>query len=768
MFRSSKKIFSFPMRLNFVYAAMIGLVVSGYLYIYYSIQSFFKYDPEIFIVISSLAIVIAAFGFAPLEKRLQVITDKVFFKRNTGYQDTIFKMIKEMVSCLDLEVFKKLIVDIIYNEMRVSGVAFYLRSADKRNYVLAKSKRFKNPRQIVAGAPFIKLLQAEKKIIIKGQERSTALAEILKTCPGEAIVPFFEKEELTGFIMIGAKLSGEDFYKDDIRLLETISHQCVIGLQNSRLHETSQVKIKELTTLLELSRIISSTLDSNEILHSVIKLVVNVIGVDRGILFLYDSKKDEIYSAAGYGASKKNILGITLPIKDSVLGRVFKAGKPVYIPHTTRKTEYVKRLGVKSYVVVPMKAKDKVIGLLTMDNAVSRRSLVNTNMDYLSLIAGQMAVAIENSKLYEDAKEKLRQLSQLNENIMQLQNYNQNILMTMPSAVISFDNTGKIKTFNNTAEVISGLSFDEVKDKTAKQLWRDNPSLLKALTQECSNVELSYQNKKEDTVTLNINTRVLKNTSSHKIGMISVLTDMSEIKMLEKQVRRSDRVTSLGTMVAGIAHEIKNPLTSLKLFIQLMEENKRDPNFWEEYGSVITAEVGRLEVIVENFLGFARTKEVDMRKVKVKDITDKVYQLVKAQCSKENVEVQVVVDDSFEVKADLHKMQQVFLNLILNAVQAMPKDRRHKGKIVLHAELDKTKDQVRIALVDNGTGIPKENLEKLFTPFFTTKQKGTGLGLSIVHKIIEEHDGTIQVESELGRGTVFYIVLPLLKEKVTV
>jgi signal transduction histidine kinase len=243
--------------------------------------------------------------------------------------------------------------------------------------------------------------------------------------------------------------------------------------------------------------------------------------------------------------------------------------------------------------------------------------------------------------------------------------------------------------------------------------------------------------------------------------MLSVLTDISELKMLEQQVRRSDRVSALGTMVAGVAHEIKNPLTSMKMFVQLMEEHKHDKNFWEEYGSIIATEVERLETIIEDFLGFARTPEVNIKPVCLKDIVNKVFQLVKTQSRKENVDIAMNIEEDMAINCDTQKIMQVFLNLILNAIQAMPQDRAEKGSVEFNARKDVANKKVAIQVKDNGIGISKENLDKLFTPFFTTKIKGNGLGLSIAHKIIEEHQGTIDVKSEIGKGTTFFISLPL-------
>ncbi len=752
---------------NFVYAGLIGLVIGAYLYIVFSLQTIFKYSPDLYIIIDTIALVIAALGFYPLEQKLRVITDNYFYKNRSGNHQTLSRLLQNMVTCLELNSLTDLVVNTIYNEMKVKSLSFYLITPDKKYYKLLKQKNSRQPAAISSSDTFIKYIEKSSTVLLKDQLpiEDIPILDYFTQHQTESVVPFRENNELQGFLLLDHKLSGDPFLPEDLRLLELIGHQIVVGLQNARLYESSQNKVKELTTMVEISRLISSTLDSNQILKNIIKIVVEVSDVDRGILFLYDETKQSLFSVSGHGASEKDVLGITLEVGNSVLGRVFKAGKPVYIPHTTRNTEYVQRLGVDSYIVVPMKAKDKVIGLLAMDNASSKRTLENINMEFLVGLAGQMAITIENARLYEEARHKVKELSLLNENISTLQSYNENILKSMPSGVLSLDLENKIVTLNSTAENILGVAFGKAKHKPAAEVWADFPELSNALTQEGANQELEYKLHGK-IKNLSISTKILHDPQGQKTGLLSVVTDMSEFKNLEKQVRRSDRVTALGTMVAGIAHEIKNPLTSMKLFTQLMEENKNNPEFWAEYGSIISGEVTRLENIVENFLGFARTKEADMQAVSLKEVLENVYKLTKTQSSKENVEIKLAVTEDVKIKADTQKLMQVFLNLVLNAVQSMPKDRTEKGQIALVSEIDRVHDQVRISIIDNGCGIPKENLEKLFTPFFTTKQKGTGLGLSIVHKIIEEHDGKIQVESEIGKGTIFYITLPLVKAEV--
>lgn len=753
-----------------LYAAMLGLVFGGYIGALAIIHSFFKYDPEIFMIINSLAIVFAAVGFAPLEKALQQWTDNVFYKKRAGYHETLKALLTKMIACLDLKQLTKLIVDTIYNEVKVDSLAMYIKDENKNCFVL-KNQRYRKGlscQTIGLENELVSYFQNNNNVIIREKiNRRHSIKQILIAKKIAVIVPFYEEKNLAGFLLLGEKLSGEPYLKEDINLLDSIGRQALIGLQNARLYEATQDKLKEQISLLEVGRLISSTLDFKKVINDIIKIVVDIAAVDRGILFLYDDKKKQLCSVVGYGASaKKDMEGIVLKVGDSVLGRIFKEGKPVYVPQVTRNTDYVRRLGAKAYLALPMKAKDKVIGLLAIDNVKSKKPLTNLNKEFLATLAGQLAVAIDNARLYDDAKRKVKELSSLNRDILKLQAHNENMLKTLPSGVLSFDNAGKIKSFNPMAELITGLKLLEVSNKNYRELWNNFPRLLAAFSTECSNKEILFKDHKGKKKPLNISTKKLIDKSGRKIGMLSVVTDMTNIKELETQVRRSDRVSVLGTMVAGIAHEIKNPLTSMKLFVQLMEENQQNPNFWREYGAIISGEVLRLEEIVENFLGFARVKDSNMEIKNIKILIEHVYRLVKTQSTQENVEVLLDLAEGLYVNADEQKMMQVFLNLILNAVQSMPAGIKNKGRVVVAADIDSEENQVVINIIDNGIGISEENLEKLWTPFFTTKQKGNGLGLSIVHKIIEEHAGAIAVESKIGRGTVFTIKLPLVAKKI--
>ena len=253
-----------------------------------------------------------------------------------------------------------------------------------------------------------------------------------------------------------------------------------------------------------------------------------------------------------------------------------------------------------------------------------------------------------------------------------------------------------------------------------------------------------------------------------------VLTDITTLKRLEMQIRRSDRLASLGTLSAGMAHEIKNPLVSIKTFAQLLPERYQDSDFRETFFSLIGHEVDRIDSLVNQLLRFARPAKPLLKPMHVHEILEKTLLLVGHRLYQKDVKLtrswHAEVDT---IHADSDQIEQVFLNFFLNALDAM----KSGGALTVATEIGSTeiwptalpgdpvdvREILRITVRDDGCGIKPEDVGHVFDPFFTTKDYGTGLGLSVVHGIVQEHGGQIEVESELDRGTSFHILLPLVR-----
>jgi len=260
--------------------------------------------------------------------------------------------------------------------------------------------------------------------------------------------------------------------------------------------------------------------------------------------------------------------------------------------------------------------------------------------------------------------------------------------------------------------------------------------------------------------------------TSDDIGLLTTVANQAAIaienaklsesmRSLEKSLHQMDKLSALGTFASSIAHEIKNPLASIKTFCQLVSQKFGDARFVDKFKTVVPAEIERLEYVLGQLLDFGKFSELHLNPVRIDAVIDDLLVLLHYEAFNHNVRiVKQYTDDIPPVMAAEEQLKQVFMNLILNAIQAMP----HGGELRIAASRTNhgaSPESVKIEFQDTGQGIPAEIMNNLFKPFFTTKPNGTGLGLSITHKIIREHGGTVGVQSEIGKGTVFTIVLPI-------
>jgi two-component system sensor histidine kinase HydH len=257
-------------------------------------------------------------------------------------------------------------------------------------------------------------------------------------------------------------------------------------------------------------------------------------------------------------------------------------------------------------------------------------------------------------------------------------------------------------------------------------------------------------------IPLSINSKSLIDESGETIGAIIIFRDLREIQILEKKVERTQRLASMGRMAAGIAREIRNPLSSIKGFAQYFR-NKFDKGSddWK-YADVIVSEVDRLNRVIQDLLNFAKPLNPKLQKIEIEKTVTHSLKLVEEDLNKKRINVSVKNENiSGYLLGDEDQLVQMFLNLFINAVEAT----EYGGKITIDVEQKEKHFQIKIT--DNGKGIDEGDIQKIFDPFFTMKKSGTGLGLAIVHRITEIHNGEISVTSKPKVGTTFIIKLPV-------
>ena len=392
-----------------------------------------------------------------------------------------------------------------------------------------------------------------------------------------------------------------------------------------------------------------------------------------------------------------------------------------------------------------------------------------------------------NQVLASQADVSTLKLMETNRKLKSLLEYHHCVLSSLKTGVIVVQKDGKVRTFNSGCRKITGLVEAEIADKTLGEFPENLKSVALALERTLAEGKsyiqdhMELKSSRHETVPVTMETSVLRAGNGEVIGAIATLKDVTLLRQMETQLVRSERFSALGEMAAGVAHEIKNPLNAIMGFSQRLGTKLQDPSL-KKYADIITEEVGRMDTIVNEVLEFSRPDKVHKEPAEAHRVLEETTTFLKEKLDNAGITVERdYAKDLPPVSMDVVKIRQVLLNLFLNAVQAMPKGGRltlrtrfleglvpqasgTQSEAAIYEQMFLQEKMVSITVEDSGCGIPKENLQKLFHPFFTTKTTGTGLGLSVCHKIITSHGGTLDVESELGKGSTFRIYLPLGEE----
>lgn len=356
-------------------------------------------------------------------------------------------------------------------------------------------------------------------------------------------------------------------------------------------------------------------------------------------------------------------------------------------------------------------------------------------------------------KLKEKEKELERLRAFAEEKAVRMEAYNENILQSVPSGVISIDNAMRIKSVNQAAERILGIAAKEAIDERFDNVFTE--PLITLLTEEktVSREECAYATKDNRNIWLGITSSKLKNASGEQIGLIFVFTDLTDIKQLRAQVELKQRLSQLGEMSAGIAHELRNSMSVISGYAKLLGR-KVDDTVKPTVHSIMT-EIQHMNRIISELLSFARPTDLSMGRVQLNEL---IGQIVDSSAEdRERVKITVRGVNGLCVNADEILLKQALSNIVVNAIEAMPDG----GTIDI--TMKEVHDRVEIEVKDSGSGIPEDIRQKIFLPFYTTKEEGIGFGLALVQKIIVSHGGSIEVHSKGGEGSAFVISLPAVE-----
>ncbi|HEX9975167.1 MAG TPA: ATP-binding protein [bacterium] len=409
--------------------------------------------------------------------------------------------------------------------------------------------------------------------------------------------------------------------------------------------------------------------------------------------------------------------------------------------------------------VRPFVLNDETLGLfrigLKTDHLDQSNNRMQRRMIIMSLVLG-LVVLIAVNFLTINQNYRI-----INQAYRRIQTYSGNILEHMTDAVIAIDREKRVTLFNNSASHLFGQSPDEVMNKPCHLcMTGDISPLVEAIEQGQTyrDIEKVIHFNDRRLIT-SISTSVLKNEDGEIESAFAVIKDLTEKRNLEETVRRKEKLTAMGQLASGVAHEIRNPLNAIGMISQRLGkefEPKSDAIEYHDLTRTVVTEVRRINEIIQQFLKFARPPELDLKRTNIEPLVKSVVKLTSSHAQEKGIEIAMNLNPIPDLLIDSNQMKQALLNIIQNSIEAI----QGKGAIQIQLKLADEREAI-IEIVDNGIGMSQETLSKIFNLYFTTKSTGTGLGLSLVHQIISQHDGRIEVESAVGKGTRFLIYIPI-------
>jgi PAS domain S-box-containing protein len=665
-------------------------------------------------------------------------------------------------------------------------------------------------------------------IDIKGdtpEARAWRLRHVV-TAPAESLtptlvsVPLIYRQHAIGVLVAirGRADSSEESYRDywtgeELEVVEVVAGVTAMLLENTRLLERDREHIHELSLLNSISsQFYHSMYELKRIRSIVVQRTREISAADLCELILPSTAEDtiswitpalrELLFHPKHGVQEPGSTPLIierLTIGEQALegtaiaarGRKLPTSVPTIL-HIYPHSEYLRQLpaNIKTFFAIPLisgstgggnkrtgevvarrgEAGQKVLGVLV--GAYYRPwKLRHEELVLLRVLASQASAILENMYLMAEVTEARTEARKLLRQVLDDQRLKELILESIPSGLITVDLNGNVTTFNSAAEAVLKYHLGEALGQPVQKildLRHFSPSLIDKEEQRSSLVTSDRYGRE---VVLDVAVSPLHDERGVHRGALITFNDVTSVHRLEEEKRRLDRLAALGEMAANVAHEVRNPLASIKTSVQLLlddlAKSSNDPAIFadeesrieaQESVSIVLKEVERLDAIVRDLLLFAKPRQLYRTPCNLLELSDRVLQMMQTHYEEAGIVVHRNYRPVPAVRVDVAQVEQVLFNLYLNAVQAMPDGG------VLSISCQEIPDWIELIVSDSGVGISPDQLEHIFQPFFTTKAHGIGLGLPITRRLVEDHHGYIFVESQLGYGTTITVKLPLMED----
>ncbi len=582
------------------------------------------------------------------------------------------------------------------------------------------------------------------------------------------------KSQLVIPIKLGSKIIGalslesaelDAFDPALVSALGMLGEQLAVAIENARLYDELNDTVNELLSLNSITQSVTASLDMQQTLTLISEHVTVMLNVAATSVALRDDETDEVWFAAASGAGSSTVLGKRLHLGQGIIGWVAKHGRSLIVQDVWRDPRFFREMdkhsgfNTKSILCVPLQTKGRLIGAIEAINKLEGQ-FTTQDLNRLTDLTAPAASAIENAQLYQQLAQRMTQVENLRA-------FNQNIIENITTGLIALDTEKKITVFNKAAAALLGLNATDLLGKPVETGLSLVPQLIAPLlaplvareTKIARDLELSHWGG--GVVTVTVTAAPIYSADNQLSGVVGLIEDITELKTLEAERRRLDRLAALGEMSAVVAHELRNPIAGIAAGVNYLTRHVAADNTIEQASQMILKEVDRVHRIVEDILLVARPLNLQKTPQAIESIIDTIRQRFAAKLKDGSIQPSFhIAKDLPHLWLDRARIEQVFNNLFDNALQAMP----NGGSIDVSVAQSVDQSELVCLFRDTGPGIPTVERQKIFDPFYTTKTRGTGLGLALCRQIIEAHHGHIRlVNSERG-GTTFEIRLPLLQE----
>jgi len=520
-------------------------------------------------------------------------------------------------------------------------------------------------------------------------------------------------------------------------------------------------------TLIEFGRELSSETDLNALLSSVMDRLSRTLAVDRIAIFLRTGdENDQFILSKAFGMNPGGKLDLTFlsAPRPEPAGHMFFENTHQVPRETLGSQDAIARLDLNYYI--PCRAQQKTVAVLGLGKTTKGDFLSSEDVELLETLGGYLGIAIQNGRLYASLQQKVAEYERLKD-------FNENIVESINVGVMALDMEDRIESWNAQMEVMYALPRWQTLTQPVQSIFPVEFVEEFYRIRQNAGINNLYKFRLKtpagETRTVNVAIAPLVTRKFQVIGRLVIMDDITERVELEGQLSQADKLSSIGLLAAGVAHEVNTPLAVISSYTQMLAKQLQGDPQKSGLLEKITRQTFRASEIVNNLLNFSRTSGTEFADVDVNKVITDTLALLEHQFKTAKIKVQSELTPSISaIQGNPGRLQQVFLNLFLNAKDAMP-----GGGTLMVATTNG--ELVSVRVTDTGSGISPEHVHRIYDPFFTTKtapregqSRGTGLGLSVTYGIIQEHAGKIRVESNPGSGTTFALDFPLSRKAVHV